>query len=552
MMREYKTHTEVERWQEPAQDTRNSSSVTRSTVQAKTTWTQEELLEQLANNVQEWNNLRRLHPQMEVDFSGVTFDRQDLRGAEFSGVNLCGVKFKRCPLDGANFHKARLDKVNMTGASMSGANFSEAEIKNTQMRGANLNKVNMQGARIDNVDFSESVMRETTLSETDQRKNQYDETNLAGANFTNAEVRRTTMIDANLDGVIITGTNMRKVDLTGATMPGAEINQVNFIEARLGKIAMNRATVKETSFRGADMPEVDFSNTTLQDTKFVGANMDKTKFINTTLHNVDFSEAIMKNSDLTEIIHKKTKLNGADLSGARVTDVKFAGTELEQTIFDKTTFNRADFHRAIVKGTRFIHVDLRNVSGLETVIHHGHSIIDIDTLILSEGNIAKSFLEQTGVPEKIITALSLRAEQNNAYKTCFISYSSKDALFVRSLRDHLAFFGVDIWRDQESLKNGNYFSNEITKAIHSSEKFLLVLSKYSAHSRWVKKEVEIAARKGPEVFSPIRLDAFTKMSQNAWVKDIQSTVHIGNFTQYRRPDTYLEALGHLLWSLKGV
>jgi TIR domain-containing protein/pentapeptide repeat protein len=273
-------------------------------------------------------------------------------------------------------------------------------------------------------------------------------------------------------------------------------------------------------------------------------------FINTTLHKVDFSEAILKKSDLTKVIHKKTKLNGADMSGAKVTDVKFVGTELERTIFDKTTFNRADFHHSIVKGTRFIHVDLRGVSGLETVIHHGHSIIDIDTLILSEGNIPKSFLVQAGVPEKIIEALSLRAEQNNAYKTCFISYSSKDALFVRSLRDHLNFFDVDIWRDQESLKNGHYFSNEITKAIHSSEKFLPVLSKHSAHSPWVKKEVEIAARKGPDVFSPIRLDAFTEMSQNAWVKDLHSRVHIGNFTQYRRPDAYLEALGHLLWSLK--
>src|SRR5689334_14237028 len=57
-------------------------------LRTKEVWTQEELLKLLVTDVKAWNNLRKAYPQMEIDFSGLTFDRQDLRKADFSGINL--------------------------------------------------------------------------------------------------------------------------------------------------------------------------------------------------------------------------------------------------------------------------------------------------------------------------------------------------------------------------------------------------------------------------------------------------------------------------------
>ena len=65
------------------------------------------------------------------------------------------------------------------------------------------------------------------------------------------------------------------------------------------------------------------------------------------------------------------------------------------------------------------------------------------------------------------------------YYTRFISYSSHDQRFVENLYRDLRKAGVLCWYAPESLNAGEKFPAEITEAVQSREKLIVVLSKYS-------------------------------------------------------------------------
>src|SRR5436309_1460817 len=63
----------------------------------------------------------------------------------------------------------------------------------------------------------------------------------------------------------------------------------------------------------------------------------------------------------------------------------------------------ANLRQAIIDWTMFGNVDLSEVKGLETIEHRGPSIIGIDTIYRSKGNISEAFLRGAGVPDNFIT-----------------------------------------------------------------------------------------------------------------------------------------------------
>ncbi len=75
----------------------------------------------------------------------------------------------------------------------------------------------------------------------------------------------------------------------------------------------------------------------------------------------------------------------------------------------------------------------------------------------------------------------------------FISYSSHDKQWVLRLVTALRARGVNVWWD-EALLSGEGFVPKIEKAIESSRAMLVVVSKASSESPWVKEEYAYALR----------------------------------------------------------
>ena len=76
-------------------------------------------------------------------------------------------------------------------------------------------------------------------------------------------------------------------------------------------------------------------------------------------------------------------LSGADLSGAHLNRANLSDADLRGA-----NFSEANLSRAVVFRTIFSDLDLRNVRGLDTLVHTGPSTIGTDTLVLKvKGNL---------------------------------------------------------------------------------------------------------------------------------------------------------------------
>ncbi len=134
---------------------------------------------------------------------------------------------------------------------------------------------------------------------------------------------------------------------------------------------------------------------------------------------------------------------------------------------------------------------------------------------------------------------------------CFISYAREDQQFVMQLYKDLEANQVHCWIDEE-LTTGAEFRQEIHDAIGRCDKFIVVLSKASLNSRYVKEEVEAALSKEEtkSVIIPVRLDEAVMGTNKAWAKTIREMKVITDFSNWKKPKSYHESLQKLLESFQ--
>jgi hypothetical protein len=230
---------------------------------------------------------------------------------------------------------------------------------------------------------------------------------------------------------------------------------------------------------------------------------------------------------------------------------------LTWTIFSHAKLGEADFTGAHLGWTTFGNNDLSEVKGLDAANHIGPSIIGVDTIYRSDGNIPEAFLRGCGMPDEfIVYARSLTTAQNPIqFYSCFISYSSKDEEFAERLHADLQANGVRVWFAPYDLPIGARIRPAIDESIRVHDKLLLVLSEHSVSSQWVEQEVETALRKerqpgGGTVLFPVRLDDSVFEIGEGWPALIKDTRHVGDFTRWKGRDSYQEAFERLLRDLK--
>lgn len=74
----------------------------------------------------------------------------------------------------------------------------------------------------------------------------------------------------------------------------------------------------------------------------------------------------------------------------------------------------------------------------------------------------------------------------------FLSHSSIDKDFVRSLKSNLEKEGIDVWLDEAELEVGDSLVEKIAKAIFKVKYVAVVLSPSSVKSDWFRKELSLA------------------------------------------------------------
>jgi WD40 repeat protein len=75
----------------------------------------------------------------------------------------------------------------------------------------------------------------------------------------------------------------------------------------------------------------------------------------------------------------------------------------------------------------------------------------------------------------------------------FISYSRRDAEFVRRLAAELQERGKDVWIDEDGIRDAEVFPDALRRAIEASDAFVFVISPESVRSDYCEQEVAHAA-----------------------------------------------------------
>jgi hypothetical protein len=276
-----------------------------------------------------------------------------------------------------------------------------------------------------------------------------------------------------------------------------------------------------------DLREVNLSNANLVMSDLRWVNLSKANLSRASLFNADLSFANLSNAILRSTVFWETNLSNANLAGAVLDESFFGGTVLGNT-------------------------DLFNTSGLDSCSHNGPSILDNRTIAKS-GNLGLSFLRGCGLPESLIDYFTVVLSPGRFY-SCFISYSAKNRQFAEQLYTDLQNNGVRCWYAPEDMKWGDEVRTRIDESITVHDKVLLILSRQSITSEWVKKEVETAMElertKERAILFPIRLDNSIMTIETGWPADIRRSRNIGDFQRWKNPAAYKKAFERLLKDLK--
>jgi uncharacterized protein YjbI with pentapeptide repeats len=292
----------------------------------------------------------------------------------------------------------------------------------------------------------------------------------------------------------------------------------------LSRTDLTRIQAQHGILDGADLSHAVLAEANLSGASLVGANLTATS-----LWLSDLTEAILTRADLS-----RSYLKGVNLSRARLREVNFS--------------------EAIFADTILANSDLSTAKGLDTAHHRGPSIISIDTIFESKGNIPQVFLRGCGVPEDFITYMpSLVAGlQPIQFYSCFISYSHADKSFARRLYAELQARGIRCWLDEHQLLLGDKMYTEVDRGIRTRDKVLLCCSEGSLNSWWVDKEITIAIeeeeylwkQRGKEVLKliPLNLDGylFTDEWKNGRSAEIKSRL-AADFTGWEADNSKFEA-----------
>ena len=274
------------------------------------------------------------------------------------------------------------------------------------------------------------------------------------------------------------------------------------------------------------------------------------------LMGVNFSQA-----DLCQVNLRLTNMSGADLSHASMVKADLSRTDLTQANLCHANLSMADLSRADVTEARigmttFGSTAMGYVVGLETVEHLGPSVIGVDTVYFSQGQIPDVFLRRAGVPENFITYIRTTVTSGIQYDSCFISHGPEDREFSQRLYDNLQEENVRCWMNEGS-GSGSEDAVDISSRIQ--DRLVLILSRNSIETDWIRDEVGAALRREQEerekrkavspILLPVAIDSALGVSELPWVAKMRRDDRVVDFGSWQVDSNYKlgfqELLGHL-------
>ena len=410
------------------------------------------------------------------------------------------------------------------------------------------------------------------------------EANFQGADLCAADFRNANLNKANLSGAILATASERaiplvKQDLDWDSLWESERGSDGVITKRLKSTVTNEDILVPDIFwedlsviealRPEDFLHAEFLWANLSGAHLVEADLSEARLPEAHLEGADLGGANLNRADLRQAVLSGANLRGANLVGADLTDAMlegadFRGADVRYANFSRTDLAGAHLGDARAGMTLFNLVDLSTANGVDRIKHEGPSTIAIDTIYSSRGLIPEVFLRGAGVSENLITYIGSLAGKPLEFYSCFISHSTRDQEFAEKLYADLQARGVRCWLAAHHMEPGKKIHEQIDQAIRIYERVLIILSRASIESEWVKTEIAKARkrelRENRRVLFPVRLVDFDVLRE--WEcfdadtgKDSAREIReyfILDFSRWKDLDSYQDAFERLLQALKAT
>ena len=329
-----------------------------------------------------------------------------------------------------------------------------------------------------------------------RREHRHERLDLEGADLRHIDLHRmdltpVNLIDADLSNANLSGTWLSNADLSGVRLCGA-----NLYCGHLDGARMCDADLRAADLRSANLERASLCFADVRDAILVKASLRRAD-----LRGVDFRAANLGEAVLVE----------ADLRGANLRWADLAGAQLGSTILGR--------------------LDLSETTGLQSVQHHGPSIIDLDTLLVSLGQISTAFLQGCGVQEFLIEHLTsfLNTTEASNFCSCYIHCSDTDESFARRLLGALKRRGVRCWLNAD-------ITSALESALHTRDKVLFCASESALKTLRLERELDFALKKefqirrerGTDDYAiiPLYLDRFLDRWDGAPAVKLRSRVSV--------------------------
>ena len=286
-------------------------------------------------------------------------------------------------------------------------------------------------------------------------------------------------------------------------------------------------------------------------------DLSHANLVGRTLMGINLSQAELGRANL-----RLTNMSGADLSHASMVKTDLSRTDLTHANLchanlSMADLSRADLTEARIGMTTFGSTAMGYVLGLETVEHLGPSVIGVDTVYFSQGQIPDVFLRRAGVPENFITYIRTAVVSAIQYDSCFISHGPEDREFSRRLYDNLQEENVRCWMI-EGRGGGSVDPVDISSRIQ--DRLVLILSRDSIETDWIRGEVGAALRREKEerekrkaelpILLPVAIDSALRDSEQPWVAKMRRDNRVVDFGGWQVDSDYELAFHQLLGHLR--
>lgn len=153
--------------------------------------------ELLTSNIYEFNDWRRNHPDIELDFCQCSFDGLNLSEGYLFGIDFMNCSFKNCNLQESIFSNSVLDNSDFFKANMKYVVFGFLELyiedvpdllMNHLLSGASLKNCSFKYTNLTYADFRDTDVKNADFSFAELEGAKFIDTNYKDAFFDNASV----------------------------------------------------------------------------------------------------------------------------------------------------------------------------------------------------------------------------------------------------------------------------------------------------------------------------------------------------------------------------